>query len=941
MVANNSLQSNFSDRILVFISYSHNEYDHPLKERLVGHLNPLTRQGIIAPWHDQDILPGDNWSSTIDINLNNADIILLLLSADFDTSAYCQTEVDRAMQRQRSGEALVIPVVLRPVMWELPPYSNLQVLPKGNDGKVVAVTAWSDRDAAFENIAQGIQKVAGKIRRDRALKLFRSQLNINLRQEEVSEQRLEALLHQVGLNSNDSDVNFVEFEEIQQYHQELQRETEALDQDTNNLQSHVEDTRQTIEGLEKLCLSSQIEQRRQQFQRQIEEFKQDEQHTQTEIERIQHRRQFIAERSENLLRLLEIKRATLNADKLFTSTAIQVTSTTIQGSLEGIDTQHLKPEYGASGISEETSDTSELSGEDGSEETELGKVHNKTTDSGQQAKVPRGRNSPVQLPRLTKFILLALLLVGLLSGLGSAIFFIVEQLSLDGRISAGEKNFTEAEDCQNKSLDEAQKSIFKEKKQLGVTLIKDAQEAEQSKSNDAKEKYEQAARALEGALIACGAKGGIDIGNAPETRIYYNNALIGTDKAYVLGVAAPIKKGNGPVNVRGVAQRQAEINKEVTEEQDPAKKSLQYPVKVLLLDDGNDEKIAEKLVEKVASRSDILGIIGHQTSSIMMAAKPKYETLGLPAISPSATTGDFGRNPGKQRQRYTFRTTPSVEVMAQKIYEHIIKNPIDKGKVAVLFSSGSNKDYSESFKDALIQPHRFGDQIPIYDLNDDASTNALINKSDNREIQALFIAVSVSSDSETLTKLNKVTERIKNQVELFGGNALYSPDFLQGLVRPNDSVKNVKIELVSPWINPDTKPDHQRKLEKDVFNLKQEVRSKNSAFWNYSPNWFTLMSYDATSAFIEAIRRSSFEGNIEQARKEIRKQLSDPNFEVPGAFINFRFHPNGDRLNITATGSTEAAKAYLSRVSYCNTNTLSYCYSSIDDQSTAPPISNP
>ena len=69
--------------IEVFFSYAHE--DEALRDELAKHLSLLTRQGIIAGWHDRQILAGSEWADAIDAHLETAHIILLLVSADFLT----------------------------------------------------------------------------------------------------------------------------------------------------------------------------------------------------------------------------------------------------------------------------------------------------------------------------------------------------------------------------------------------------------------------------------------------------------------------------------------------------------------------------------------------------------------------------------------------------------------------------------------------------------------------------------------------------------------------------------------------------------------------------------------------------------------------------------------------------------------------------------------
>jgi len=140
--------------IEVFFSYSHK--DQRLRDQLETQLSLLKREGLITSWHDHNITAGNEWAGKIDEHLNSAQIILLLISADFIASDYCfGIEMRRALERQEAGKARVIPIILRPVDWKKAPFGKLKALP--TDAK--PVTKWVDRDSAFYDIAQGIRKV--------------------------------------------------------------------------------------------------------------------------------------------------------------------------------------------------------------------------------------------------------------------------------------------------------------------------------------------------------------------------------------------------------------------------------------------------------------------------------------------------------------------------------------------------------------------------------------------------------------------------------------------------------------------------------------------------------------------------------------------------------------------------------------------------------------
>lgn len=138
----------------VFLSYSHK--DERSVEQLLAHLSLLKREGIIRTWHDRRIEPGTAWNDKIERELKRADLILILLSADFLDSDYCyDIEVTTALEMHDRREARLIPLVLRPCDWESAPFGHLQALPC--DAK--AITSWANLDEAWLDVARGLRRV--------------------------------------------------------------------------------------------------------------------------------------------------------------------------------------------------------------------------------------------------------------------------------------------------------------------------------------------------------------------------------------------------------------------------------------------------------------------------------------------------------------------------------------------------------------------------------------------------------------------------------------------------------------------------------------------------------------------------------------------------------------------------------------------------------------
>jgi len=137
--------------VRVFIAYS--QEDEGLREELDRHLANLKRQGKIQAWHKGAIEAGAEWDAAIKQQLETAQIILLLISADFVASDHCYDLLQQSLQRHSAGTARVIPILLRPTDLKNSPFSHLSPLP--TDG--VPITRWSNRDEAFLNVVEGIR----------------------------------------------------------------------------------------------------------------------------------------------------------------------------------------------------------------------------------------------------------------------------------------------------------------------------------------------------------------------------------------------------------------------------------------------------------------------------------------------------------------------------------------------------------------------------------------------------------------------------------------------------------------------------------------------------------------------------------------------------------------------------------------------------------------
>lgn len=141
--------------IRIFFSYSHR--DEAMRDELDKHLSLLKRSDLVEIWHDRRIGAGNEVDSSIDRYLQSADVILLLVSADFLASDYCyDREMMRAMERHEAGEARVIPIILHACDWQSAPFGKLLAAP--TDGR--PISKWPDRNEAFLDVVKAIREAA-------------------------------------------------------------------------------------------------------------------------------------------------------------------------------------------------------------------------------------------------------------------------------------------------------------------------------------------------------------------------------------------------------------------------------------------------------------------------------------------------------------------------------------------------------------------------------------------------------------------------------------------------------------------------------------------------------------------------------------------------------------------------------------------------------------
>ena len=158
-LAQNKAEDDISS-LKIFVSYSHK--DEKFKDELVTMLAGLQRRGIVDTWQDRRIEPGDEWNKAIQDAMNDCDLALLLVSADYLASSFIQeAEQPKLLQRRKEMRLRVVPIIVRPCNWQSEPVlKDLQALPKDGKPVITFPEETGARDQVWTDIAKAIEKRA-------------------------------------------------------------------------------------------------------------------------------------------------------------------------------------------------------------------------------------------------------------------------------------------------------------------------------------------------------------------------------------------------------------------------------------------------------------------------------------------------------------------------------------------------------------------------------------------------------------------------------------------------------------------------------------------------------------------------------------------------------------------------------------------------------------
>lgn len=139
-----------------FISYSH--VDKEYLNRLMVHLKPLEREGLLDIWQDSKIKAGDHWADKINTALAEANIAILLISADFLASDFIvNNELPPLLAQAEAKGTKIVPVVVSHCRFSRD--SSLNRFQAANQpDEPLSIMSKNEREAIFDKLSLEIEK---------------------------------------------------------------------------------------------------------------------------------------------------------------------------------------------------------------------------------------------------------------------------------------------------------------------------------------------------------------------------------------------------------------------------------------------------------------------------------------------------------------------------------------------------------------------------------------------------------------------------------------------------------------------------------------------------------------------------------------------------------------------------------------------------------------
>ena len=320
-----------------------------------------------------------------------------------------------------------------------------------------------------------------------------------------------------------------------------------------------------------------------------------------------------------------------------------------------------------------------------------------------------------------------------------------------------------------------------------------------------------------------------------------------------MAVAIPLDKKRQKTTklLQGVALAQQEFN---------SNQKANRLLNIILAKDNDDPAQAKAVAQELIKDWNVMGVIGHATSSSTKSALDEYQPDHLAIISSTSSSTELSGNG-------FFRTVASDRVSGKRLADYAIKDKIKR--VAIFYEDNYygrsltdefQKEFQKQGGIIVIEP------IDLMKLEPDYSRIVKQIVLKDKADAAIFCTNTDVHD--TVLAIVQARNNISNfskKLKLLAGDGLYGDRNLQ---QPFEG-----LILASSWF--ETEENGQEKK----FTTEAKKR------WSGHVVWETATSYDAVKAFIKAISISD-NPDRDSVLKNLRSVKLEPN-ETSGDELNF------------------------------------------------------
>jgi hypothetical protein len=141
--------------------------DYPIFEQLDKHLALLKRQNVLTIYHENNINASSETNVEMQTYLQQADIVLLLVSADFLHSDEQFGYAQQALQQNKT----VVPIIARPCMWNDAKWGHITAIP------TKPISQYNDPNQGFYDTVVALRKIIDPTYQPIGFEEYQQQIN--------------------------------------------------------------------------------------------------------------------------------------------------------------------------------------------------------------------------------------------------------------------------------------------------------------------------------------------------------------------------------------------------------------------------------------------------------------------------------------------------------------------------------------------------------------------------------------------------------------------------------------------------------------------------------------------------------------------------------------------------------------------------------------------